>query len=165
MFFYLYLKTYTVLRTEERLFRWHLFFVERVDLWTIRNNGLTLFSISVLSYRNLAVYLNRMTEVCVFCAYVCVHLSVCAWATDVTGCIANWISPVLQVRKGRVPLVKKEKITACSCRESSRSVETLSLSSGLIWCISSFLLYRTTVPFKGTFCQYILPTRFMYVTQ
>lgn len=84
------------------------YFVEYVDLQTMRKvlNGLTLFSIFVLSYWNLAVYLNWMTDACVF---VSVCWSVCAWVTEMTGCIANWIHPVLQVRKGRVPLLLKKR--------------------------------------------------------
>lgn len=57
-----------------------LFLIECVDLWTIRKvlNCLTLFSIFVLSYRNLALYLNWMTEVyvCVLCVRMCLWVCI-----------------------------------------------------------------------------------------
>lgn len=66
------------------------FFVEYVDLRTVREvfNNLTPFSI----------VLNWMTELRVFC----VRASVWTRVTDMTGCIANWFNPVLQVRKSSV---------------------------------------------------------------
>lgn len=99
------------------------FFVEYVDLWTVRTVSQQFDSVFylclVIQKSRCVSELNDWGVRACFvrmCVFVSVHLSVCAWVTDVMGCIANWINPVLQVRKGRVPLVKKEKITACNYR-------------------------------------------------
>lgn len=124
------------------------YFVKYVDLRTMRMvlNSLTLFSIFVLSYWNLAVYLNWMTDVCVFCAYVCVCECVL-----VSMCMSDWDdglycqlnSPSVTGQERQSPtFVKEEKVTACNY---------------LIQCISSFLLYRTTVPLQGTFANIFSP--------
>lgn len=120
------------------------YFVEYVDLRTMRKvlNSLTLFSIFVLSYWNLTVYLNWMTDVCVcfvrMCVFVSVCWSVCAWVTEMTGCIANWIHPVLQVGKGRVPLLLKKR--------KSLPVIIWSGVSPLSSCIEPLFLCKEPLP-------------------
>lgn len=119
-------------------------FVEYVDRRTMRKvlNSLTQFSIFVLSYRNLAVYLNWMTEVCVcVCLWACIDRYVHEWLTwrvvlpiELTQCYRSG--------KAESHFVKEEKVTACNY---------------LIQCISSFLLYRTTVPLQGTFANIFSP--------
>lgn len=54
------------------------FFVDYVDLRTVRKvcNYLTLFSIFVLSYKNLAACLNLITEVCVRACVWYMHVCV-----------------------------------------------------------------------------------------
>lgn len=88
---FLYLKTYTVLKTAEQLFQWHVFFFFCQMCWSKNcKEGFQQFD-------SVFYLLNWMTEVCVFC--VC---AVWTRVTDMTGCIANWFYPVLQVRKGSV---------------------------------------------------------------
>lgn len=65
------------------------FFVKDVDLWGSFSTVLTPFSIFVLLYRDLAVYLNWMTDVCVF---VSVRLLVSPGEIEMMGCIANELS-------------------------------------------------------------------------
>lgn len=103
MFLYIYL--YTVLKTDEQLFR-DIFFLCQM-CWSINHKGGSTVGLCflIMSYKHPPVWLKWMTEVCV-CCFVCtcvfVHLSVCAWVTGMAGCII----PVLQVSKGRLPRVK-----------------------------------------------------------
>lgn len=147
-------KPITVLKTDSNYSDDIFFFVKYVDLGTIRKvwNYLTLFSIFVLSYRNLAVCLNWMTEVCALCAYVlvCVSMRMTDWH-EVLYC--QWNCPSVTGQERQRP-----KITACNfTKDCNWTVDTLLLYSGLIWCISSFLLYRTTDPFKRTFANIFSP--------
>lgn len=115
--FFIYLETYTVLKTDEQLFRWHLFLCR--ICWSMNyKDGSQLFDFCFLSLSchteiSLCVWIEWLRCVCVFVFCVCV----CCECEFVSMCMSDWhdglycqwIAPVLQVRKGRGPLVKKRE--------------------------------------------------------
>lgn len=83
-----------------------------------------------------------------FRVFVFANVCRCVLMTDTMGYIANLINPVLQVRKAESPV--------CVCVWFLFCFVFYSLPV-IIWSYRSVLLYRTTVPFQGTFANLLSP--------
>lgn len=142
MFLYIYL--YTVLKTDEQLFR-DIFFLCQM-CWSINHKGGSTVGLCflIMSYKHPPVWLKWMTEVCVL---FCVYVRVC---TFVSVCMSDWDDglyyPSATGQQRQTPTCKnKRKITAS---KGCCSGETRLLYSGLVWRVSSFLFIEPLFHFK-----------------
>lgn len=110
-------------------------FVEYVDQWTIGKvlDGWTLFSNSVLSYRNITVFMRWTADVCM-CVFpwVCICRSIYEWLM--------W-RVVLPIKSFQCYRSGKAGFTVDENRESG------CLYSSDLMCLLSSLVLKTTVPF------------------
>lgn len=172
--FFLYIKTYTVLKTDKQF---QMFFFIKYVVRTIRKvlNNLTVFYICLVIRTSCSLYLIWLTKVCLvvyvglhFCVCDCVCLWVC-----ISQYVHVWLTwrvvlpidlPSVTGQERQSPSCKKKKFTACNYTKCVVELWKHCYSTLAWYIVSPFLLYRTAVPFQGTFCQYILPKHVMYVT-